>query len=46
MSRKPANKIAEKTHWDKKIADRKKLEAELELLRIFDNENANRQDKS
>ena len=43
MSRKPANKIAESTHWNKKIATRKKLEAELELLRMFNNENANRQ---
>jgi hypothetical protein len=35
VSRKPANKIAEKSCWDKKIAARKKIEAELELLRLF-----------
>ncbi len=38
LSRKPANKVAEKNYWDKKIAFRKQLEAELELLRIFDND--------
>ena len=38
MSRKPANKVAEKNYWDKKIAFRKRLEAELELRRIFDND--------
>lgn len=38
MSRKPANKVAEKNYWDKKIAFRKQLEAELELRRIFDND--------
>ena len=47
MSRKPANKIAEKNYWDKKMASKKKLDAELELRRIFDNDkNADRQDKS
>tara|TARA_R110000787_G_scaffold111957_1_gene220870 strand:+ start:478 stop:621 length:144 start_codon:yes stop_codon:yes gene_type:complete len=47
MSRKPANKIAEKNYWDKKMASKKKLDAELELLRMFDNDkNADRQDKS
>ena len=46
MSRKPANKVAEKNYWDKKMASKKKLDAELELLRIFDNDkNADRQDK-
>ena len=46
MSRKPANKIAEKNYWDKKMASKKKLDAELELLRMFDNDkNADRQDK-
>ena len=38
VSRKPANKVAEKNYWDKKIAFRKRLEAELELRRIFDND--------
>ena len=47
MSRKPANKVAEKNYWDKKMASKKKLDAQLELLRIFDNDkNADRQDKS
>ena len=47
MSRKPANKVAEKNYWDKKMASKKKLDAELELLRIFDNDkDADRQDKS
>tara|TARA_R110000822_G_scaffold170068_2_gene309947 strand:+ start:45 stop:188 length:144 start_codon:yes stop_codon:yes gene_type:complete len=47
MSRKPANKVAEKNYWDKKMASKKKLDAELELLRMFDNDkNADRQDKS
>jgi hypothetical protein len=35
MSRKPANKIAQKSCWKKKIAARKRIEAELELLRLF-----------
>jgi len=38
LARKPANKVAEKNYWDKKIASRKKLEAELELRRKFDND--------
>ena len=47
MSRKPANKVAEKNYWDKKMASKKKLDAELELLRMFDNDkNADRQDTS
>ena len=46
MSRKPANKIAEKNCWNKKMANRKKLDAEFELRRIFDDDkNADRQDK-
>lgn len=47
MSRKPANKVAEKNYWDKKMASKKKVDAQLELLRIFDNDkDADRQDKS
>ena len=36
MSRKPANKIAERAHWHNKMKARKKLDAELELIRLFD----------
>tara|TARA_R110000851_G_scaffold105683_4_gene224297 strand:- start:68 stop:211 length:144 start_codon:yes stop_codon:yes gene_type:complete len=47
VSRKPANKVAEKNYWDKKMASKKKVDAQLELLRIFDNDkDADRQDKS
>ena len=35
MSRKPVNKQAEKSVWNKKLINRKKIEAELELLRLF-----------
>ena len=36
MARKPANKIAEKAYWHNKMKARKKLDAELQLIRIFD----------
>ena len=45
MSSKPIDKKKEKTLWTKKIAERRKLEAELELRRMFnDDETTERPD--